>query len=55
MKRITIILNILAPPLSIARKKGITSDVGVNILLTLLFIIPGILHAFYINSPARYY
>ena len=55
MKRITIILNILAPPFSIARKKGITSDVGINILLTLLFIVPGILHAFYINSPGRYY
>ncbi len=55
MKPITVVLNILAPPLSIARKKGINNDVAINILLTLLFVIPGIIHAFYINSPDRYY
>jgi uncharacterized membrane protein YqaE (UPF0057 family) len=50
MKKLTIILNVLAPPISVFRKRGIHNDLAINILLTLMFFIPGIVHAFYITS-----
>ncbi|WP_415181123.1 YqaE/Pmp3 family membrane protein [Nonlabens sp.] len=50
MSILTIILNILAPPISIFRKRGFGNDLGINIIFTMLFFIPGIIHAFYLTS-----
>ncbi|ARN77620.1 proteolipid membrane potential modulator [Nonlabens spongiae] len=50
MGLITILLNIFLPPLSVALNKGIGMDLLINILLTILGVIPGIIHAFYVTS-----
>ncbi|QJP36025.1 YqaE/Pmp3 family membrane protein [Nonlabens sp. Ci31] len=50
MNSLTIILNIIAPPVSIFRKRGIDNDLAISILLTMLFFFPGIIHAFYLTS-----
>jgi len=50
MKTLTIVLNILAPPISVFRKRGIHNDLAINIICTLLFFIPGIFHAFYVTT-----
>ncbi len=45
MKLLEIILAILLPPLGVALKFGITKQFWINLLLTLLGYIPGIIHA----------
>ncbi|AEE18630.1 uncharacterized membrane protein YqaE (UPF0057 family) [Dokdonia sp. Hel_I_63] len=50
MSILTIILNIIFPPLAVALNKGVGKDLIINIILTILGIIPGIIHAFYVNS-----
>lgn len=50
MSILTIILNIFLPPLSVALNKGIGKDFIINIILTLLGGIPGMIHAFYVTS-----
>lgn len=50
MGLITILLNIFLPPVSVALNKGIGMDLLINILLTILGVIPGIIHAFYVTS-----
>lgn len=42
------VLALLIPPAAVYLKKGMNSDFALNILLTLLFYFPGMLHAFYI-------
>ncbi|KAL1935424.1 hypothetical protein VTP01DRAFT_4564 [Rhizomucor pusillus] len=42
------ILAIILPPLGVFAEKGCNSDLLINILLTCLGWIPGIIHAFYI-------
>ncbi len=45
MKIIQIIIAILLPPLGVALKEGIGKSFLINVLLTLLGFIPGIIHA----------
>lgn len=50
MSLLTIILSLLLPPLAVAMNKGIGSAFLINVLLTLLGWLPGVIHAFYVNS-----
>lgn len=50
MSILTIILNIFLPPLSVAMNKGLGKDFIINVILTLLGGLPGIIHAFYVTS-----
>ncbi|GAV08729.1 hypothetical protein RvY_18383 [Ramazzottius varieornatus] len=42
------IISIFIPPLGVAIYKGITRDFWINLLLTILFFIPGLVHALYL-------
>ena len=50
MSLMTIILSVLLPPLAVALKRGISSAFLINVLLTLIGWVPGVIHAFYVNS-----
>lgn len=50
MTIIEIILALFIPPLAVALRTGLSSDFWINLLLTILGIIPGIIHAFYVLS-----
>ncbi|MET7028644.1 YqaE/Pmp3 family membrane protein [Sediminicola luteus] len=50
MSLLTIILNILLPPLSVFMKHGVGSILLISILLTLLAWLPGVIHAFIVNK-----
>ncbi|WP_094766266.1 YqaE/Pmp3 family membrane protein [Aquimarina agarivorans] len=50
MSLITILLNIFLPPLSVFLQKGLGSAFLINILLTLLGGLPGMIHAFLVTS-----
>ena len=43
-----IILAIIFPPLGVAIETGMSRDLLINILLTLLGFIPGVIHALYV-------
>lgn len=45
---IKILLSVLLPPLGVALEVGITKHFWINVILTLLGYIPGIVHAVYI-------
>jgi uncharacterized membrane protein YqaE (UPF0057 family) len=45
MRILEIIIAILLPPLGVAMKYGISKQFWINVLLTLLGYIPGIIHA----------
>ncbi|MBL6824331.1 MAG: YqaE/Pmp3 family membrane protein [Luminiphilus sp.] len=47
-KIVVIIVSILLPPLAVLLKKGVGQDLIINILLTLLGFIPGIIHALWL-------
>lgn len=50
-KKISILLIILAiiiPPIAVILKKGVGIDLLINIILCILFYIPGIIHALWI-------
>ncbi len=42
-----VIIAILIPPLAVGLKKGIGGALILNIVLTILFYLPGLLHALY--------
>lgn len=46
-----IIFAIFLPPVGVALEKGIGSDFCINVLLTILGYIPGIIHALYAIPP----
>ncbi len=48
MSIIEIILAIFIPPLAVALRHGLSTPFWINLLLTILGIIPGIIHAFYV-------
>ncbi|MTI20997.1 YqaE/Pmp3 family membrane protein [Fulvivirga sp. RKSG066] len=48
MSIIQIILAIFIPPLAVALSRGLSGDFWINLLLTILGIVPGIIHAFYV-------
>lgn len=50
MTLLEIILALFIPPLAVALRKGLSGTFLLNLLLTLLGIIPGIIHAFIVLS-----
>ncbi|ORY64939.1 uncharacterized protein BCR38DRAFT_431386 [Pseudomassariella vexata] len=48
-----IILAIILPPLGVFLERGCGADLLINILLTILGYIPGIIHALYVVSLTR--
>ncbi|WP_142784599.1 YqaE/Pmp3 family membrane protein [Changchengzhania lutea] len=50
MSLLTIILSILLPPVAVALKHGLSTTLLINILLTLLGWIPGVIHALIVNK-----
>ena len=50
MSILTIILNIIFPPLAVGLNHGFGGTFLVNVLLFLLGWIPGVIHAFIVNS-----
>lgn len=49
MDVIIIIISIFIPPLGAFLKAGITGQFWLNLLLTILFFVPGIIHAIWLN------
>ena len=43
-----ILLAIFLPPVAVFLKKGIGKDLLINILLSLLFLVPGMVHALWV-------
>ncbi|SFC04708.1 YqaE/Pmp3 family membrane protein [Zunongwangia sp. SCSIO 43204] len=50
MSILTIILNILLPPLAVYMKHGVGSTLLISIVLTIIGWIPGVIHAFLVNG-----
>ncbi|WP_121665380.1 YqaE/Pmp3 family membrane protein [Mesonia aquimarina] len=50
MSILTIILSVLIPPLAVFLNKGLGKDFLINLILTLIFWLPGAVHALYVNS-----
>ena len=50
MSILTIILNILLPPLAVLLKHGVGTTFLISLLLTILGWIPGVIHAFIVNG-----
>ncbi len=50
MNLLTIILAILIPPLAVGINKGIGGAFLINLILTLIFWLPGVIHAFWVLS-----
>ncbi len=46
MSVLTIILAVIFPPLAVGLRYGVSKQLFINILLTLIGFIPGIVHAF---------
>ena len=49
MSILVLILTILIPPLGVAVKHGIGKDFVINLILTLIFYVPGLIHGLYVN------
>lgn len=49
LELLILVATILVPPLGVALKKGLGSDFVINLILTLLFFIPGLIHGIYVN------
>lgn len=49
MELLALIATVLLPPLGVALKKGLSTDFWINLVLTLLFYVPGLVHAVYVN------
>lgn len=45
---VKIILSVIFPPLGVAMETGLSKQLLINILLTMLGFIPGIIHALYV-------
>ena len=50
MSLLTIILCVLLPPLAVFMKTGLSGKFLINILLSILGWVPGVIHAFYVLS-----
>ena len=50
MSLLTIILNIILPPVAVFMKHGLGTTFVVSIILTLIGWIPGVIHAFLVNG-----
>ena len=47
-KIVLIILALLLPPVAVFLKNGASKDLAINVLLCLLFYVPGIIHALWV-------
>ncbi|WJG09348.1 YqaE/Pmp3 family membrane protein [Aliiglaciecola sp. LCG003] len=47
-KLVLIILAILLPPIAVLLKSGFGKDLLINVLLCILFYVPGIIHAVWV-------
>ncbi|GGI87279.1 Pmp3 family protein [Shewanella hanedai] len=47
-KLLLVVIAILLPPVAVFLKSGVGKDLLINIILCLLFFIPGLLHALWI-------
>ncbi|ABZ75522.1 protein of unknown function UPF0057 [Shewanella halifaxensis HAW-EB4] len=47
-KLLLIIIAILLPPVAVFLKSGVGKDLLINIILCLLFFVPGVLHALWV-------
>ena len=47
-KLLMIIIAVLLPPLAVFLKKGVGKDLVINILLCLLFFVPGMIHGIWV-------
>ncbi|WP_194851988.1 YqaE/Pmp3 family membrane protein [Nonlabens antarcticus] len=50
MSPLTIILNILLPPLAVFMKHGLGGTFLISLILTIIGWIPGVIHAFIVND-----
>ncbi len=50
MSILTIILNILLPPLAVFLRHGLGKDFLINLILTIILWLPGVIHAFIVNK-----
>ncbi|TQD40266.1 YqaE/Pmp3 family membrane protein [Haloflavibacter putidus] len=50
MSILTIILSVILPPLAVFLEKGLGKDFLINLILSLIFWVPGVIHALYVNS-----
>ncbi|MAP79918.1 MAG: YqaE/Pmp3 family membrane protein [Aequorivita sp.] len=50
MSILTIILNILLPPLAVFLKHGLGKNFIINLILTIILWLPGVIHAFIVND-----
>ncbi|MGS0674342.1 YqaE/Pmp3 family membrane protein [Shewanella sp. 0m-4] len=51
-KLLLIIIAILLPPLAVFLKNGAGKDLLINIILCLLFFVPGLLHALWVVTKS---
>lgn len=49
MAIITLIATILLPPLGVALKHGIGKTFLINLILTIILFLPGLIHGIYVN------
>ncbi|MBL1216023.1 MAG: YqaE/Pmp3 family membrane protein [Planctomycetes bacterium] len=47
-KLLLVIIAILIPPVAVLLKEGVGAPLIINIILTLLFWVPGLIHALYV-------
>ncbi|KCZ91723.1 YqaE/Pmp3 family membrane protein [Hyphomonas johnsonii] len=50
MSLLMILLTIFLPPVAVAMKEGIGGQFFINIILTLIGWLPGVVHAFWVNT-----
>lgn len=49
-KLVLILLSIFLPPIAVFLKAGVGKDLLINILLCLVFYVPGIIHALWVTT-----
>ena len=49
MNILVLILSVLLPPVGVLLKHGLDKDFWINLILTIIFFIPGVIHALYVN------
>ena len=52
-KIIQIILALFLPPVAVVISKGIGKDFVINIILTIIMFVPGVIHAFYVTMGQK--
>ncbi|MEM5566165.1 MULTISPECIES: YqaE/Pmp3 family membrane protein [Psychroserpens] len=50
MSLLTIILSVLLPPVAVFMKHGVGKNLLINIILTILGWVPGVIHALIVNK-----